>query len=180
MPKTTAFAALTAAALALSLAACSTPAPSPSDEPEPTPTADVPVGTGDFTPDADWFAALDVAIADFTYYVESWDNQSCDMDKVIGGDFNCTIHISGIQGGIGDLAPLLADVVDVTPESAEQVADLVDAAALAPAADEARAAYTDQVCDFSPDEACVEPGDAMVAAGKELQAALAGWVPPAG
>jgi hypothetical protein len=176
MPKITAFiAALSGAALVLALASCAggTPTPATTESTEPAP-----VGTGDFTPDADWFAALETAKTDLTYYVESWDNQSCTMAKVADGDFNCTIHISGILESVQDAGVLLAEVVNVTEAAADQVADLQDAAAVAEAATAAAASYSEQVCDFSPDEACAGPGDTLVAVGRDLNDALMGWVAP--
>lgn len=177
MPKITALTAvLSGAALVLALAACTgTTTPEPDTTLSSSPA---PVGTGDFTPDADWFAALETAKADLTYYVESWDNQSCTMDKVAGGDFNCNIHISGILASVQDSGVLLADVVNVTEEAADQVADLKDAAAVAEAAVAAAGSYTDQVCDFAPDESCAGAGDTLVAVGKDLNDALAGWTAP--
>jgi hypothetical protein len=177
MPKITALtAALSGAALVLTLAACGgsvTPEPATTESGSPAP-----VGTGDFTPDADWFTALETAKADLTYYVESWDNQSCTMVKVADGDFNCNIHISGILGGVQDAGVLLADVINVTEEAADQVADLQDAAAVAEAAVAAAGSYTEQVCDFAPDESCAGPGDTLVAVGKDLNDALSGWTAP--
>jgi hypothetical protein len=175
MPRiSTLTAALASATLLLALTACgAAPAPQTTESAGPGP-----VGTGDFTPSADWFSALETSKADLTYFVESWDNQSCTMAKVADGDFNCNIHISGILGGVQDAGVLLADVINVSDEAADQVAGLRDAAAVAEAAVAAAGSYTAQVCDFSPDEACAGPGDTLVAVGKDLSDALAGWVAP--
>lgn len=176
MPEFAAFRlAVPATVLALLLAGCAGPtAPTA----EPTPAQDAPVGAGDFTPDEEWFTALDLANADLTYYVESWGNQECTMAKVAEGDFNCSIHIAGIFEGARDAGVLLVDVIDVTPEAADQVAGLEDATALAPAAADAATAYTEQGCDFSPGGACEAVGDELVSTATALQGALAGWTRP--
>lgn len=171
------YAALSAAVLAVTLTACSTPTPAPMDEPTETPV-ETPVGTGDWTPDAAWFDSVTERKGFLHDYVGYWDAQSCTMDKVIGGDFNCNIQISGLTEGINDLNDLLAQTVDIAPDSVALIEGLDDAAATAAAGAENTAAYSDLVCDFSPDDSCAEPGDALVESARELDAALAGWTAP--
>src|SRR6187431_1726309 len=122
--------AASAAILVLALSGCaggSTGAPDPVTSPEPTTPAE-PVGTGDFVPDDVWTGGLDAARTSLNEYVGWWAAQDCSYAKVIEGDFNCTIHLSGIQEGIGAVEPFLAEVVNIAPGSEDLVAGLEDAA----------------------------------------------------
>jgi hypothetical protein len=180
MPQNTSLvAALSAAVLALTLAACSTGSVSPADDPGPT---DVPVeqptGTGDWTPDEEWFASVEERTSWLDDYVGYWDAQECTMEKVIDGDFNCNIHISGLTEGIDDLDELLAQTINVTADALPQVEGLENARQAAAAGAELTAAYRDASCDFLPEEACAETGEAIARSAHELDAALEGWARP--
>jgi hypothetical protein len=167
--------AVSTSALALLLAGCSTPAPAPAPA---EPTVEAPQGTGDWTPDDAWFDSVAERTEWLHTYVGYWDAQVCTMDKVISGDFNCSIHISGLTEGVDDLNDLLAKTIDGTPEAADQVDGLQDATAAAVQGAEATAAYSAANCDLAPAEDCTEPGDAIVAAARDLDSALAGWTRP--
>lgn len=172
--------ALAAGVFVVLLTGCAGSAESPSDPgtAEPT-TPSAPVGTGDFVPDDVWFGGLDAARTSLNEYVGWWAAQDCSYATVIEGDFNCTIHLAGIQEGIAGVDSFLADVVNVAPGSEELVAGLQDAAAASVGAAEAATAFSDSGCDFSPGEECTAGADAMVAGGQALDAALAEWVVPA-
>lgn len=100
------------------------------------------------------------------------------MDKVVAGDFNCNIQISGIVQGVNDLAPLLADTVNIAPDSAASIAGLEGSAPTAAKAATDTAAYSDAVCDFAPDDACIPLGDTLVASATALSVEIAGWDAP--
>jgi hypothetical protein len=180
MPKPSLIAsALSVAALALALTACAGPTPGPAVDPGPTdPPVEQPTGTGDWTPDEEWFASLEERTTWLHDYVGFWDAQSCTMDKVISGDFNCNIHISGLTEGIDDLDALLAETIDVTSDALPQVEGLADARESASAGAELTDAYRDGGCDFTPDEACAETGEAVVRSAQALDEALQGWTRP--
>jgi hypothetical protein len=176
---TTLISALSAAVLAVALTACSSPsvpadeATSGADQP-----SDVPAGTGDFVPDDAWFTAVDDARTSLTDFLGFWEAQDCTMDKVVAGDFNCNIQISGIVQGVNDLNPLLADTVNIAPDSAASIAGLESSAPTAAQAASDTAAYSDAVCDFAPDDACIPLGDAVVASATALSVEIAGWNAP--
>ena len=180
---TTLISALSAAALVVALTACSSPSV-PADGPADEPTAgadqpsDAPSGTGDFVPDDPWFTAVDDARTSLTDFLGFWDSQNCTMDKVVAGDFNCNIQISGIVQGVNDLNPLLADTVNIAPDSAASIAGLEGSAPTAAQAATDTAAHSDAVCDFAPDDACIPLGDAVVASATALSVEIAGWNAP--
>jgi hypothetical protein len=180
MPKNTPLvAALSAAVLAFTLAACASPSIAPADDSGPTDAPiEQPTGTGDWTPDEEWFASVEERTSWLGDYVGYWDAQECTMEKVIGGDFNCNIHISGLTEGIDDLDELLALTVDVTADALPQVEGLEDARQAASAGAELTADYRDASCDFLPEEACAETGDAIARSAHELDSALQGWTRP--
>lgn len=163
-----------AGALVGALAACAAPAPSSS----PSPSA-APVGTGDFVPDNAWFEALDTADDGLAEYVGWWLMQECTYKKVVEGDFNCTIHLSGIQEQVVAVDAQLVDVADVAPEAADLVEGLQDAAAVSAEAAAAAKAFSDSGCDLSPGDSCTEGAEQLVDLGGQVQEALAGWEPPA-
>lgn len=180
---TTLISVLSAAVLAVALTACSSPSV-PADQPTNGPTAgaeqpsDAPAGTGDFVPDDAWFAAVDDARTSLSDFLGFWDAQDCTMDKVVAGDFNCNIQISGIVQGVNDLAPLLADTVNIAPDSTASIAGLEGSAPTAAQAATDTAAYSDAVCDFAPDDACIPLGDTLVASATALSVEIAGWDAP--
>lgn len=180
MPKTIALtAALSATLLALALTACSSPAPGPAEPADQTPTSAAdPVGTGDWTPDDAWFASLDERTTWLDNYVGYWDAQECDMAKVIDGDFNCNIQISGLIEGIDDLDALLVQTVDVTAADAATVEGLADARRAAADGATHTTAYLATSCDLLPDDSCTDVGDALVQSARDLDAALATWTKP--
>lgn len=171
-------AVLPAVALAAALAACSTPSAGPAPEPSVTPTAETPVGTGDFVPDEEWFAGLDEARNGLGEYVGWWNTQKCTYQQVIDGDFNCSIHIAGIQEQVLAVQSYLVDVVDIAPGSEDLVADLPEAASRSAEAAAAAEAFSDSGCDFSPGESCTDGADLLVSLATALDVALAGWETP--
>ncbi len=174
---------LSVAVLAVALTACSAPS-LPADGPADDPTAgadqssDAPAGRGDFVPDDTWFTAVDDARTSLTDFLGFWDAQDCTMETVIGGDFNCNIQISGVIEAVNDLAPLLAKVVDIAPDSAASIAGLEGSAPVSAQAAKDTAAYTDAVCDFAPDDACQPLGDVLIESARALSAEIEGWNAP--
>ncbi|MGX5680736.1 hypothetical protein [Schumannella luteola] len=175
--------AVAAVIIAGALAGCSSPSgsPEPGSDPSPTAPMDAPVGTGEFVPDEDWFAGLDAARSGLEEYVGWWGTQECTYQKVIDGDFNCTIHISGIQEQVLAVDSYLVDVVNIAPGSQDLVAGLQETAAVSAEAAAAAEALSTSGCDFSPGESCTSGADALVDLAGQLDVALAGWeTPPLG